>query len=81
MYLLINQRHYVYALSTSPFPIVYTACLYRRSHNSKERGGAQSRQITRLLFQSSELAPPPPPLPHQEASVSPPFGSGGGGTP
>ncbi len=32
--------------------------------------GSQSRQITRLFLQSSELWPPPPP--HHQASVSPP---------
>jgi len=38
----------------------------------------QSRQSARLFLQSSELRPPP--SPHPQASVCPPFGSGGGHT-
>ncbi len=70
MYLLINQRHYVSALSTANnFIFIYVEVTTLQN----EVEYRVCRQSDMLFLQSSELAPP-----HQGASVSPPFGSGGG---
>ncbi len=74
MYLLIIQRHYVYALSTSPYPIVYTIWIYVEV--TTLQNGVEHRVDRVLGFFSNRpnWEPPSPPPPAGER------GWGGGGS-
>jgi hypothetical protein len=58
----------------SKLNLIPSGCAHLLLHPSELGNYTQSRQITRLFLQSSELGPP---RPHPQASVSPPLVSGG----